>query len=354
MRYRAGSVKDQRLFGQHDSHWIAKASPGEGHVLIFNNGLKRAGGAYSTVDEIVLPIDAEGKYERTPEKPFGPDKAVWSYAAPRRIDFYAPFISGAQRLPNGNTLICSGTNGTIFEVTPQCEIVWKYVNPEQAGPPFVGFPAGLPKLGKILPPFLEGFLNLTAGQKQELTAAEEELASKLDKLLTRDQKRNYKEKPAGFIDFAPPGQLMAASVQDCLKLTADQKKELAVLQHDAGDILARHSRPTAEEASQRYARVCESICDRSPARRSFRRHAVRWRSSSGRSSWGWRPSGWPRPVPGIRSTGSAGMFRALRYSPDYSGLVGKDLTPGKTIEELQQKHPPAKSLKDSPKLPAAG
>ena len=38
-------------------------------------------------------------------------------------------ISGAQRLPNGNTLICSGINGTVFEVTPEKEMVWKYVNP---------------------------------------------------------------------------------------------------------------------------------------------------------------------------------------------------------------------------------
>ena len=44
-------------------------------------------------------------------------------------DFFSSFISGAQRLANGNTLICSGANGTIFEVTPDKTIVWKYVNP---------------------------------------------------------------------------------------------------------------------------------------------------------------------------------------------------------------------------------
>ena len=44
------------------------------------------------------------------------------------------FISGRQRLPNGNTLICSGANGTLFEVTPEKEIVWKYVNPVRAVP----------------------------------------------------------------------------------------------------------------------------------------------------------------------------------------------------------------------------
>jgi hypothetical protein len=129
--YRAGTVKDQKLFGQHDAHWIGSGLPGEGHVLVFNNGLRRTGGAYSSVDEIVPPVDAAGRYEYTKGKAFGPDKPVWSYVAPKRTDFYAPFVSGAERLANGNTLICSGTNGNLFEVTPKEEVVWKYVNPER-------------------------------------------------------------------------------------------------------------------------------------------------------------------------------------------------------------------------------
>ena len=34
-----------------------------------------------------------------------------------------------QRLPNGNTLICEGAPGRIFEVTPDAHIVWEYINP---------------------------------------------------------------------------------------------------------------------------------------------------------------------------------------------------------------------------------
>jgi hypothetical protein len=33
------------------------------------------------------------------------------------------------------------------------------------------------------------------------------------------------------------------------------------------------------------------------------------------------------------------VFRAYRYTKDYPGLAGKDLTPGKTIEELVRKRP---------------
>jgi hypothetical protein len=36
---------------------------------------------------------------------------------------------GAQRLANGNTLICSGVGGRLFEVTRSGEIVWEYRNP---------------------------------------------------------------------------------------------------------------------------------------------------------------------------------------------------------------------------------
>ena len=33
--------------------------------------------------------------------------------------------------------------------------------------------------------------------------------------------------------------------------------------------------------------------------------------------------------------GGGGVFRAYRYGPDYPGLAGKDLTPGKSIEQLE-------------------
>lgn len=131
--YRAGTIKDQKLFGQHNAHWIDQGLPGAGNILLFNNGLRRTGGAYSSVDEISLP-DSNGNYPTRPVKP------AWTYVAPKRIDFYSPLLSGVQRLPNGNTLICSGTNGTVFEVTPKEEVVWKYVNPPlgPGGPPGFG------------------------------------------------------------------------------------------------------------------------------------------------------------------------------------------------------------------------
>ena len=96
-----------------------------GHVLVFNNGLLRPGGDYSSVDEIVLPLDLSNRYSREPRNAYGPREPIWSFTAPRATDFSAGFMSGAQRLPGGNTLICNGMNGTIFEVTPNKELVWR-------------------------------------------------------------------------------------------------------------------------------------------------------------------------------------------------------------------------------------
>ena len=54
---------------------------------------------------------------------------VWEYQGTPKYTFASPFISGAQRLKNGNTLICEGQWGRIFEVTPQKEVVWEYISP---------------------------------------------------------------------------------------------------------------------------------------------------------------------------------------------------------------------------------
>jgi Arylsulfotransferase (ASST) len=144
--YRAGTAKDQRLFNQHDAHWIAAGLPGEGHVLVFNNGSRRQDGDYSSADEIILPVNAEGQYERHGSAAFGPVAATWSYSTPNKTEFFAAFMGGSQRLPNGNTLISTGVGGVIFEVTPNKKIVWRDVIPAEAaggvGVPQPGGPAG--------------------------------------------------------------------------------------------------------------------------------------------------------------------------------------------------------------------
>ena len=57
------------------------------------------------------------------------DETVWEYWGNPSHTFDSHFISGCQRLWNGNTLICEGLWGRIFEVTPEGEVVWEYISP---------------------------------------------------------------------------------------------------------------------------------------------------------------------------------------------------------------------------------
>jgi hypothetical protein len=131
--YRAGTAEDQQFFGQHSAYWIPEDYPGEGHLLVFNNGMGRTDANYSSVDELILPVNAKGEYTYQPGFAYAPKKPAWSYSAPGKSDFYSMIVSGAQRLPNGNTLICSGVDGTLFEVTPHKEMVWTYVKARPVG-----------------------------------------------------------------------------------------------------------------------------------------------------------------------------------------------------------------------------
>jgi hypothetical protein len=127
--YGCGSAANQQLFFQHQPDWIPAGFPGGGHILVFNNGTRRGEVEYSSVDELVLPFDPKKGFRREPGKAFEPAAPTWSYSAPEKTDFFSFFISGAQRLKNGNTFICSGKQGRFFEVTKEGEIVWEYRNP---------------------------------------------------------------------------------------------------------------------------------------------------------------------------------------------------------------------------------
>jgi len=130
--YKQGTNADQTLFCPHDIQWIAKGLPGEGNMLIFNNGPNRQDGRYSTVEEFILPLD-NGTFKIDGKK-FAAVEPVWHYMDPDdKTNFYATNISGAQRLPNGNTLICEGPRGHLFEVTADKQIVWDYRFTAQAG-----------------------------------------------------------------------------------------------------------------------------------------------------------------------------------------------------------------------------
>jgi hypothetical protein len=306
--YRAGTAGDQRLFVPHDAHWIPAGLPGQGHLLVFNNGGARADGHYSSVDEIVLPVDGQGRYAHQPGAAFGPEKPVWSYTAATKTEFFAPLMSGAQRLPNGNTLICTGLSGTIFEVTPAKELVWKYAAPADSrlgpGGGALRPPGDGPRPSvQLVPPFAQGMLQFTPTQAKQLDELQKDISTRLEKLLTHEQKAQIKELRAGGGPVRrrggpgtgpQVGRVMPDFLQSLVKVTDEQKKQLDELQKEADGTLARLLTGEQQEQLKGFEAMLKALAAGGPA--GF-------------------------------TMGANPLFRAYRYAPNYPGLAGKDLTP---------------------------
>jgi hypothetical protein len=122
--YDVGDSSDQQFFGQHGANWISKGCPGEGNIIVFNNGGQNR--RYSSVDEIVPPVDNNGNYEYLSGDAYGPNNPIWIFTTENPNDMYSQTLSSVQRLPNGNTLICSANQGLLLEVTQGKEVIWEY------------------------------------------------------------------------------------------------------------------------------------------------------------------------------------------------------------------------------------
>jgi len=85
-----------------------------GHILVFDNGVERG-------HSRVVEIDPDS------------GKIVWEYKDEPPEDFYSKLKGSAQRLPNGNTLICESQKGHVIEVTKEGQVVWEWLNPDVVG-----------------------------------------------------------------------------------------------------------------------------------------------------------------------------------------------------------------------------
>lgn len=104
---------DNALDNQHEALMIDRNYPGEGHILLFNNGRMNLYRYRQSRIEEVNPHDGTCvcKYE---------SKYFFSYRG-----------GSEQILPNGNILISSSVSHRAFEINPEREIVWQWT------PPFV-------------------------------------------------------------------------------------------------------------------------------------------------------------------------------------------------------------------------
>ncbi|MCB0707544.1 MAG: aryl-sulfate sulfotransferase [Saprospiraceae bacterium] len=125
----------QIIYGCHNPHWIPEGLNDAGKIMYFQNGNGRPDGNYSSVDIFTPPIanPNTGQYTFDAGVSYGPTGPEWSYTADPVESLYSGFVSGAQRLSNGNTLICSGANGHFLEINQAGETVWEYINPAIPG-----------------------------------------------------------------------------------------------------------------------------------------------------------------------------------------------------------------------------
>lgn len=85
-----------------------------GNILIFDNGTRRQ---YSRLVEL------------DPRK----NEIVWEYHSLHSPPFFTSWGGSAQRLQNGNTLVTETSEGRVFEITKDGNIVWEFFNPDKGG-----------------------------------------------------------------------------------------------------------------------------------------------------------------------------------------------------------------------------
>lgn len=123
--YGRGTSDDKKLFQQHFPHW----TDGGNEVMVFNNGVGRPGTDYTSVETFQLPAMVNGSYPIEPGEAYLPAEQDWIYTANPAASFFSNTMGGAERMPNGNTLICNAASGIFMEVDNAGNAIWKYVNP---------------------------------------------------------------------------------------------------------------------------------------------------------------------------------------------------------------------------------
>ncbi len=125
--YGQGDESNQKFFGQHDAQFMA--NPDGLSISVYNNGVGRPDGNYSTVQHIHVPLDGNGGFGDPDNGAFGPETAAWTYPSTPDFNFYSPNISGYTELTDGHHLICQGADGRFFELNNAGNLVWEYINP---------------------------------------------------------------------------------------------------------------------------------------------------------------------------------------------------------------------------------
>ena len=101
------------LAGQHSPQMVEKSLPGEGNIIVFDNG------------QSPLRFDRHGGMTAILEIDPAQAKEVWIYE--NEYLFFSAYGGHCQRLSNGNTLITESLTCRAFEITLEGEVVWEHV-----------------------------------------------------------------------------------------------------------------------------------------------------------------------------------------------------------------------------------
>ena len=145
------SAGTKQLGGAHDIQWIKPGLPGAGHFLIFCNAQNLCEQTpQSYIYEINPYVNSSGdstsSYVNPPDAGYNlvsspnsnlmkvtknlSKQIVWSYSSKNNTSVFSTIGSSAQRLPNGNTLVCAMNDGLFVEINPtDTSMVWEYINP---------------------------------------------------------------------------------------------------------------------------------------------------------------------------------------------------------------------------------
>jgi len=168
--YKHGTEADRKLFGQHYVDWIDEGLIDEGKIILFNNGNGREP-QFSEVYILNPPTSTPGVYLLEPGSNFGPVSPDYIYAdtSTNPSDFNSNILSGAQRLPNGNILICEGIKGKIFEIDGDENIVWEYICPVNSTTGALASQGGNPPISRQIFRATKYALDYAAFEDKDLT-----------------------------------------------------------------------------------------------------------------------------------------------------------------------------------------
>lgn len=122
--YKGAGNGISHLQGQHHISWVEGST--DHKLIMFNNN---AGADFSSVVMIKPPLKNDKTYELNSDISFGPDEPDFVFTMEPKQAMHSRIMSGVELLPNGNLLICSSLQGTIWEITPQNEVAWEYCIP---------------------------------------------------------------------------------------------------------------------------------------------------------------------------------------------------------------------------------